>query len=33
MLDYTKKKAREQFVTDWYDTIDRWQRDLRKSRR
>jgi DNA phosphorothioation-dependent restriction protein DptG len=32
MRDYSTKTARNEFVANWYRTVETWQRDLRKAR-
>lgn len=32
MRDYSTKAARNEFVTNWYRTVENWQKDLRKER-
>lgn len=31
MRDYRMKAAREEFVSDWYRTVAKWQQELRKE--
>ena len=32
MRDYSTKTARNEFVANWYRTVETWQQDLRKGR-
>ena len=32
MRDYTTKATRNEFVANWYRTVETWQRELRKDR-
>lgn len=31
MRNYRTKAARNEFVTNWYRTVDTWQKDLRRG--
>ena len=32
MRDYSNKSARNEFVANWYRTVENWQKELRKER-